>query len=69
MLDRLNPRSKAEVRQSACVLASCFKLYCFVFSFIVRPQFEPDFDDISLRVQQAIHRHLLQNRYFWAGAL
>lgn len=69
MLDRLNPRSKAEIRQSICVLASCFKLYCFVPSFIVRPQFESHVDDISLRVLQAIHRHLFQDLYVWAGAL
>lgn len=30
---------------------------------------EPDFDDISLRALQAIHRHLFQDLYDWAGEL
>jgi len=32
-------------------------------------QFEPDFDDISLSGLQAIHRHLFQDLYDWAGEL
>jgi cell filamentation protein len=31
--------------------------------------FEPDFDDMSLRALQAIHRHLFQDLYSWAGEL
>lgn len=32
-------------------------------------QFEPDFDDISLSALCAIHRHLFQDVYPWAGEL
>jgi len=32
-------------------------------------QFEPDFDDISLSALRAIHRHLFQDVYRWAGEL
>lgn len=32
-------------------------------------QFEPDFDDISLSALCAIHRHLFQDVYRWAGEL
>lgn len=32
-------------------------------------QFEPDFDDISLSALRAIHRHLFQDIYHWAGEL
>lgn len=32
-------------------------------------QFEPDFDDILLSALRAIHRHLFQDVYSWAGEL
>jgi cell filamentation protein len=32
-------------------------------------QFEPDFDDISLPALRAIHFHLFQDLYHWAGEL
>ena len=32
-------------------------------------QFEPDFDDISLPALRAIHFHLFQDLYDWAGEL
>ncbi|MDB5906600.1 MAG: cell filamentation protein Fic [Massilia sp.] len=32
-------------------------------------QYEPDFDDISLPAPRAIHFHLFQDLYDWAGEL